>query len=594
MSGSPRPSHNASAENARLRQILTGSGDAMFDWDFLEDSIVWTGPAADLFGVSSLAAIAAGDSYTRRIHAEDLALRMKALSDHYATGQPLDCEYRVRSGSGEFVWVHERASALQDDEGRPVQLLGLLRSIDKRKAYEAHLEYRAHYDDLTGQFNLARVREALEHQVNLATRYDRPSAYLLISLDRLEALGDIHGPSVVDDVLLEASQRIEHALRICDVLGRVDAAKFGIVLSECDGEVMKDVALKIRSALTRAPVSTEMGDIPCNVTIGGVPFPDMADTAQDVMIKAEAALGRARHPQANGFATYTMTPEEREARDAQMEVAQEVRRALSDRRMIFAYQPIVSAQDKAVADYECLIRMRDIHGRLVPAASFVPVVENLGLVRQLDRYCLQLAVRELSSHDDLRLALNISGLTVVDHSWLRLLVALLRGRRDVARRLTIEITETAALEDLEESARFISTARELGVRIALDDFGAGYTSFRHLKSLPVDIVKIDGAFIRNLTTNFDDQLFVRTLLGLANAFGLKTVAECVETEEIAAILTEFGVDYLQGWHFGAPDVGRPWERPTDGTVVPYPGTSVSPEQDIHPGERAASFPPVAS
>ena len=192
------------------------------------------------------------------------------------------------------------------------------------------------------------------------------------------------------------------------------------------------------------------------------------------------------------------------------------------------YQPVVDAMSHAVDHYECLIRLRRRNGQYVPAASFIPFVEQSGLMRQVDRRALELAIEELSAHPRLRLAVNVSGHTTSDRSWLRMLNALVRGMPELAERLTVEITETVALEDIDETARFVRSLRDLGCRVALDDFGAGYTSFRNLKALAVDCVKIDGSYVRGLEDNVDNQLFVRTLLGLAEGLGLVTVAECVE------------------------------------------------------------------
>jgi len=171
---------------------------------------------------------------------------------------------------------------------------------------------------------------------------------------------------------------------------------------------------------------------------------------------------------------------------------------------------------------------------------------------------LELAVEELSAYPELSLAVNVSGHTTSDRNWLRTLGTLVRGIPEVARRLTVEITETVALQDIDETARFVRKLRDLGCRVSLDDFGAGYTSFRNLKALEVDCVKIDGSFVRGLSENVDNQLFVRTLLGLAEGLGLVTVAECVETAPEAALLTRRGVRFLQGWHFGKPEIDRPW------------------------------------
>jgi EAL domain-containing protein (putative c-di-GMP-specific phosphodiesterase class I) len=195
------------------------------------------------------------------------------------------------------------------------------------------------------------------------------------------------------------------------------------------------------------------------------------------------------------------------------------------------------------------------------------VIEQLGFIRLLDRYVLERAVSEASQHPECALAFNISGLTATDHAWLRFLVSLLRDRPEVARQLVVEITETAALHDIQESARFVGTLHELGCRVALDDFGAGFTSFRYMQALDVDIVKIDGSFVRNLAESHDNQVFVRHLVGLADAFGLITVAECVESARDAAILRQEGVRFLQGYYFGRPTLEQPW-RAVQKAVTP--------------------------
>jgi EAL domain-containing protein (putative c-di-GMP-specific phosphodiesterase class I) len=195
------------------------------------------------------------------------------------------------------------------------------------------------------------------------------------------------------------------------------------------------------------------------------------------------------------------------------------------------------------------------------------------LIGRIDRYVLRSTLEELATDPDVRLGFNISGLTACDRPWLRLLISQLRHRPELARRLVVEITETAALCDIEESARFVDTLRGLGCRVALDDFGAGHTSLRHLQILPVDIVKIDGSLVRNLTKRSQCRVFLRHLLGLAKGFGLSTIAECVESAEEAALLRSEGIGYLQGYHFGRPSLERAWLTAAradrlDGRTVP--------------------------
>ena len=263
-----------------------------------------------------------------------------------------------------------------------------------------------------------------------------------------------------------------------------------------------------------------------------------------------------------------MTDDQRRSHRRSMAVCEQVKDALKEDRLIFAFQPVVAETTGEVEFYEALIRMRQPDGSVVAAGQFVPTVERLGLVRVLDRRVLELAVRELSEHPHVRLAFNISGLTPADHGWLRAMMAMIGNRPDIACRLIVEITETAAIQDIDETARFVSTLRGLGCRVALDDFGAGYTSFRHLKTLTVDIVKIDGSFVRHIAENEDNQLFVRTLIDLAKNFALHTVAECVETQADADVLGSMGVDSLQGYFIAKPHLERPWRLQEDSGVAP--------------------------
>jgi EAL domain-containing protein (putative c-di-GMP-specific phosphodiesterase class I) len=226
--------------------------------------------------------------------------------------------------------------------------------------------------------------------------------------------------------------------------------------------------------------------------------------------------------------------------------------------LLFAFQPVVCAATGKVDYFECLLLMRDEAGGIVAGAEFITIVEELGLIGLIDRYALVKTVQELAANPALRLGFNISGLTACDRPWLQSLTALLRHRSEIAHRLVIEITETAALGDIGQSARFVDTLHHVGCRVALDDFGAGHTSLRHLEVLPVDIVKIDGCLARDLTGRSRNRVFLRHLLGLAKDCGLTTVAECVESAEAAAVLRAEGVGYLQGYHVGRPTIARAW------------------------------------
>ena len=207
----------------------------------------------------------------------------------------------------------------------------------------------------------------------------------------------------------------------------------------------------------------------------------------------------------------------------------EITAALKDGRVLFAYQPVVGAKSRVAHWHECLLRIERPDGTLLPAKDFIPAAEALGLVRLLDRRALELAVAQLYRNTSLKLAINVSGTTASDRSWLISFLNYVREHRRIAPRLTVELTETAALNGFEENARFVTRLRDAGCRVAIDDFGAGHTSFRSLQQLRVDTVKIDGMYVEHLSS-----------------------------EQDALLLDSFGIDYFQGHHFGRPEIYPSW------------------------------------
>ena len=245
----------------------------------------------------------------------------------------------------------------------------------------------------------------------------------------------------------------------------------------------------------------------------------------------------------------------------------------ADNRMRLVLQPIVDSKTGEPKFYEALMRMAQPDGSVISAGEFVHVAEQLGLSRLIDRRTLELAVALLKQDTGLKLSLNVSGLTCGDQAWLAALQHLTGRDRQITSRLIVEITETAAIHDLNQSIAFVDTLKEIGCQVAIDDFGAGYTSFKNLKHLAVDMVKIDGGFVRNLPTDPSDRVFLETMVTLANSFGMETVAEWVGCEETAKIASDVGVTYLQGFHYGRPlaveavvNGGRDLVEPTDRAV----------------------------
>jgi diguanylate cyclase (GGDEF)-like protein len=557
---------NDLVELNRLRAAIAASGDLAYDWDLATDEVDWIGRAADIFGADGATVPKTGDRYSGRINPEDLPVRMHALSEHFSGAASYDCEYRVRDEGGEFQWVHDRGSVQLAASGTPMRMSGSLRLVTERKQEEAQLERQANYDELTGHFNKLRLREALDYALAYGQRYGQPGAFLAVGIDQLDKINTAFGCETGDRVLVEVAQRLDQSLRTTDVIGRLGSDCFGVVLGYCSNEDAVMISERIIQWIRQTAIDANGTRVHATVSVGVVFFPEQSKTCFDVITKAEGALLKAKSAGRDCVEAYRMSEEQRRSYRANMELGEQVTEALKDERLVFAYQPIVDATSHEVRYHECLLRMYSPEGELVPAAQFVPVVERLGLMRTLDRRALDLTLNDLETNPDVTLAFNISGATAADRGWLRTLIARLKDHHELANRLIVEITETAALHDLEDSARFVSIMRDLGCRVAVDDFGAGYTTFRHLKALTVDVVKIDGSFVHNLADNQENQLFIRNLLSLARAFNLVTIAECVENLEDAEILAAEGVNLLQGYYFGKPEVAPAWRN-----AAPAPG-----------------------
>ncbi len=561
-------SDNERDELARLRAAFEASNDAVYEWDLETGAMIWSGNAAEALGLPDTREIATRARFVSRVNGEDLADLARVQERLVAARLAIVIEYRLRTGEGKFCWVEDRALARFAPDGRPETVFGTLRVITPRKQREARLEWLTSYDALTGHYNRSRLREALDHALAYASRYDAPGVYLTIAIDDLPLIGDAYGTEVADAAVVAVGQALDQCLRASDVVGRVAEDQFGVIVSACAAGDMAAAADKILNEMRRTSLRSPAGPLQVTASVGGVAFPTVARTAQDAMTKAEIALDGAQRLGHNRFVAYDLTEAQLRGRRHDLTVARRVQAAMQTDRLSVAFQPIIASATREVRFYECLLRMREPDGVAVPAGAFMRVAEETGLVRLLDRRAIDMAVDELVNDDDVVLAINVSGLTTTDPGWMRCLHARLNGRRSLARRLIIEITETAALHDIEETTRFVAAVHAVGCRVALDDFGAGYTSFRHLKALAVDVVKIDGSFITNLADRPDDYLFVKTLRDLAAGFGLETVAECVETREVAELLAREGVDYLQGYYFGRPEFARPWlERKGNGIAI---------------------------
>lgn len=376
-------------------------------------------------------------------------------------------------------------------------------------------------------------------------------ALIIVSIDNLAMIMSGYSMAVAEAVMTELLAVIT-THNPHGVTARVQRDQFGVLLpATAEGGVTKWCE-EIESAIRSYSYSSRYGELHCMATSAYQMVPDKLSSADEILGRALVALQGDVSPEE--FGADISGAESRE----EMGMANFLGQAVQEGRIKLAYQPVIEAKTGRVAHYEALLRLFGEDGKISSAGTLIPIAERMGFVPMIDKLVLSKVIEELRHDKDVTLAINVSNLTTLDHSWHKMLAEAVEQTPEVGPRLIVELTETAIHGDLKHMSRFCAEVQALGCQVALDDFGAGYTSFRQLKALSVDMVKIDGAFIRDLTDNADSRFFVKTLLDFTRGFGLTSVAEFVENGEIAKMLMELGVDYLQGYYFAKPYNYRPW------------------------------------
>lgn len=545
---------------ARLLESLAGAGEMAYIWDMTTDEINWLADPASLW--PELADIHNGSSLAAHLNPQDVPFRVKALNMHMAAAAPgkyFESEYRLRQMDGSFAWMHEQASILVDKETGSYLVTGTIRRMHQNRTDTKTLENLVVYDQLSGAYNRRKLQEMLAARIVDFNASQKTGKFVTVGIDRLSLFNEAFGADIADAVISGVAQRLDVLVSSENgILGRLSGDVFGIILPEADDEKVAALATRILSSLCTAPVVTPAGTLRVSVSMGGVCFPFEQCSAADVIARSERALQMAKEQGRGCYISYAETEAVRGKYRKWLKTGESFIHALDGNRIALAYQPVVDAKTGKVAFYECLVRMISETGSVMNAGEFIPAVEHLGHSRLLDLYTLKLAVEELKTFPDVTFSINLSAWTLTDPAWLRRLIALLQSHARVAERIIIEITETMAMRDVDMAAEFVDTIRSLGCRVALDDFGAGHTSFSQIKRLGVDIIKIDKYFIKNFRTNHESQLFVKALQGLADGFRIQTVGEGAETVAEAKMLQEDGVNYIQGYAYGFPSLERSW------------------------------------
>lgn len=403
------------------------------------------------------------------------------------------------------------------------------------------------YGDLTG---------ILTEKIKDISKKGISGGLLCVSIDNLPMIISSHGDAEAESVIDEVAEYITKLVSKNDIVLRAEKANIYVILNDYSPQQMREKAIEIRKEIQDYGCKHAVKPIQIMSTVGGVNFVETDKTATDAVNKAYIAVSEAKEGYRHYMEYGNREKHERESKN-QMILATYLQNALLKNRLCMAFQPIIDSKSGEIGYYECLLRIINDDGSTSSAGPFIPIAEKMGFIDVIDSMVLQLVTAELKHSPHVRLSLNISNTSVNDSNWLEMAMHLLDDP-DIASRMIVEITETSEAQNARKVLNFITTLQGLGCEIALDDFGTGYTSFSQLKTLPVDIIKIDGSFVKGIVDNQENKFFVKTLLEFSNSFGLKSVAEFVENGETAKILMDMKVDYMQGNYFSPAVNYRDW------------------------------------
>ena len=529
----------------RLRAVV-------YDWDIVSDRLSWGPNAAETLAALPSSALATGAGFAELVTADSPSSRYLAIQESSGRdggdGAPYRAVYRLAPPGGRAYRVEDIGRLTADANGRPAHAHGLMRIVADDETPSV--------GDAAGLPERRAFAHTLEARLGEAQPGDAAFSVAIVGIESLGELNRRYGYEAADEAIAAVGRRLAGNVRAIDSVAHFTGGKFAALLSAGAEEQLAIAAARLAQRVSGEPVVTSAGPVRVSVRVGAALAPRHGRSACRLLQHAEEAFETAAG-EPRRFALYTPGQATSEAQRREAAVADEILAALNQRRVVVAYQPVVAAADGRVAFYEALLRVRQEDGEIVGPAAYLPVAEKVGLIDQLDHRVLELVLDRLVAEPGLRVSINFSVATLRSPGWLDRLKAALGAHPGAASRLIVEVVETLALEPGDEIERLLGAMKALGLKIAMDDFGAGHTSFRNLRRLGIDIVKIDGAFVQNVASSLDDRVFVRSLADLARHLGLTTVAEWVEDEEARRLLRDWGVDLLQGRLLGRPEVYEP-------------------------------------
>jgi diguanylate cyclase (GGDEF)-like protein len=558
---------NSNTLNAEqlLKKALNSAGQKAIFINFAEDKIIYGGVDLEEEPRSEFHLPTSFGAFLKYVNPMDVAAFTEALKLHECPStitkvDVVDTDFRYRHEDGRLVRFSLKGE-LQQENGAII-FSGLLAEADEISGQQNNNAIRE--NSVFIRYNSVRdtLIEKIENVLSSNEKCDlgqKKGFMLLTGIDRFSLYNQAYGAQFVDSLLNDLEKKFCELLQSYNAsIVRFSGDQYVFFFGDMYAEEMDHTARQILDRISNISLPTLKGNIRMSFSMGGVTLDQKLKHSGDYIVKAETALNASKIAGRGRFTSY-MSDVSSTPLDTRklLKSADNFLQAYEDGRFKLAFQPVIQSNNDEVSFYECLLRIVDEQEKLIPAGVFMSKIEDFGLVHIADQFALHQAIEELTHYPKLILSVNVSNASLSNPVWLRSVVSLLSGKRSVAERLIIEITETSVMHNIEHSKAIIGTLKDLGCRIALDDFGSGYTSFHQMREIKPDILKIDGYFSTELHLK-ENQVFIDAIQMLANGFDLETVAEGAETLTDVELLKDKGVHNVQGYAYGRPSVNRLW------------------------------------
>ena len=497
-----------------------------------------------------------GSTVESLVGTEVFRAELKPRFEACLAGHHIDFQLRQELPGWGWRYLDYHCDPFREPNGVVSGVVVVARDITEAHNLSEQLVYQASHDDLTGLVNRREFENRLQRVLKSSQTEQTQHALCYIDVDQFKVVNDTCGHVAGDELLRQLGFLLQEKIRKRDTLARLGGDEFGVLMEHCSLAKAHRVAHALRQAVENFRFMWDDNSFCLGASIGLVPITVSSGNMTELMMAADSACYVAKEAGRNRIHIHHPDDARQVKLHGEIEWVGRINQALEQSQLQLSFQPIVpvDVSNSEFTHYEMLVGMEDEDGKIVAPSRFLPAAERYNLSSKLDRWVIHATFEWLSNcQPDLRLcAINLSGLSLGDEDFLTFVTGLLDEGRVRAERISFEITETAAIANLSSATRFIHTLKERGCQFALDDFGSGLSSFAYLKNLPVDYLKIDGTFVKDIVNEPVDLAMVKAINDMGHVLGKKTIAEFVESEAILEKLRELGVDYAQGYYIGRP------------------------------------------